>query len=539
MELLVTVASLLVALYAIIPRERQMELRFRIGLMEWFSGAAGFILILYLEYYGFWMARGWAPGPAKWPCGLTPTSVKPLIVLSIAMFLGFRIRFARLSRRRIVKFSELCHELNWEEAYPELLSLFERNRTEFFRIYRADFKLVVLRRRLASRVLPTFEDTILRLDALRATGAQRPRDFVDRIPDGIARQLIRFLPRFAIEQRTATELVERVLMAPRFIEALANARPYLGVDIIRELPREFDQQEFLSNYVTALMANPASVFYLEIEKSQNLAYAFPESNHFLHNLVRDAKVARDLEIWRPVGEFALRELDRLAAVPGADRYNQATREFEEREAWRSPICAAIRLFDIMVQAALLQGIEWHMFLYYFPPIVERMVRNYAPFGPLVDLDLTDPTPYNCLIYSAVAAIREWVTTAERVPADQPNVVLRSTRADHENGNIPKSSIIALGECSRHVLLSERLSGKFKDSVMDGTFKLYFTLRLSTKLNQYAVVLGTSLLHGGLDSRTPNPMYLTNLHASFGRLRHEYEITHQSQHVMDLARAIRA
>ena len=183
-------------------------------------------------------------------------------------------------------------------------------------------------------------------------------------------------------------------MAPRFIEALARARPYWGVDIIRELPRRFDQQEFLSDYVTALMANPASVFYLEIEKSQNLAYAFPESNPFLHNLVRDAKVAQDLEIWRPVGEFALRELDRLAEDPAADRYNQAAREFEEREAWRSPICATIRFFDIMVRAALLQGIEWHMWLYYFPPIVERMVRNYAPSGPLVDLDLTDPTPYN-------------------------------------------------------------------------------------------------------------------------------------------------
>ena len=132
-------------------------------------------------------------------------------------------------------------------------------------------------------------------------------------------------------------------------------------------------------------------------------------------------------------KFALRELDRLAADPAANRYNQAWREFEEREAWRSPICATIRFFDIMVQAALLQGIELHIWLYYFPPIVERMVRNYAPSGPLVDLDLTGPTPYNCLIYDAVSVTREWVKTAEKVPADQPNVVLRSNQADHENG----------------------------------------------------------------------------------------------------------
>ena len=123
-----------------------------------------------------------------------------------------------------------------------------------------------------------------------------------RIIDQIARRLIRLLPTYSSEGHVAAELVEHVLMAPRFIDALANARPYLGVAIVRELPGNFDQQEFLSDYVTALMANPASVFYWEIEKSQNLAHAFPESNHFLHNLVRDAKVAQDLEIWRPVGE---------------------------------------------------------------------------------------------------------------------------------------------------------------------------------------------------------------------------------------------
>jgi len=95
MELLVTVAGLLVALYAVIPRERQMELRFRIGLIEWSAAVAGFISILYLEYYALFVAHGWAPDSAKWPHGFTPTSVKPLFILCLALFLGFRVRFAR------------------------------------------------------------------------------------------------------------------------------------------------------------------------------------------------------------------------------------------------------------------------------------------------------------------------------------------------------------------------------------------------------------------------------------------------------------
>ena len=175
-----------------------------------------------------------------------------------------------------------------------------------------------------------------------------------------------------------------------------------------------------------------------------------------------------------------------------------------------------------------------MWLYYFPPIVEKMVRNYAPSGPLVDVDQTDPTPYNWLIREAVSSIRDWVEAAEEIPVDQRNVVLHSTRADHENGNIPKSCIIALGECSRHVLESKKLSEKFKDSVMNGTFELYFTLRLSGKLSEYAGVLGLSLRHGGLESLRTDPLYMKRLHASFGRLRHEYEITRQPEHVTDLA-----
>ncbi len=537
MELVLTFAVFLVALYAVIPRERQMELRFRIGLFEWSALLVGSILVVYLDCYAFFVAHRWAPDPESWPRGFTPANVKPLLVLFLALLLATRIRLARLSRRRIGKFAELCHELNWRESYPELVALLARNLKEFFRIYHADYGLPALRRRLTSRVLPTFEDTILRLDALRKTGGQPPLTFADRIPDQIARHVIRFLPAYSCEQRIAAQVVESVLMAPRFIEALSNTRPYLGIDIIRGLAGKFDQQEFLSDYMAALMANPASVLYREIEKSQNLAYAFPETNRILHNLVKDAKVARDLEIWRPVGEFALRELDRLAADPAGDRYNHASGEFEEREAWRSPVCAAIRFFDIMVRAGLSQGIEWHMGLCYFPPIVDGMVRNYKPSGRLVDLDQTFPTPYNHLMYEAVSTIREWVEAADEVPEGQGNVTLHSVHADAENGNIPKTAILALGECAGHVLLSDKLRDKFKDTVMDGTFGLYFRLRQSAKLSQYAEVLGSSLRHGGLASWTADPMYLANLHESFGRLQHEYRIKHDPEHVSDLARAI--
>jgi hypothetical protein len=466
---------------------------------------------------------------------LTPANVKLLLVLFIAVFLGLRVRYARLSRRRIRSFAELCQELLWAESYPELLALLQRNLKECFRIYRADYWLSAFRQRLASRAYPRFELFVRELDD------PSPAKPASRIPDWLSRPLIRWLPTYSSEQDAAAQVVQGVLMAPRFIEALSKARPYLGIEIIRELPGKLDQTEFMAGLLGELMADRSSVFYWEIQKNQSTSrgdrYDIPESNRLLYFLLKDAVVAQQYGVYKPIGDFTLRELDRLAADPASDPYNQAGRRFLEREAWHSPIYTTILFFDIMVLEALYQGVEWHMWLYYFPPMVERMVRNYAPSDPLVDLDETFPTPYNHLIYEAVSTVRKWVEAAEDIPGGQANVTLNSVGADHENGNIPKSSVLALGECSRHVLLSEKLDDKFKDSVMNGTFELYFTLRLSAKLSQYAEVLGSSLRHGGFGSRTADPTYLTNLRSSFDRLRDEYGMTHRSEHVSDLARAI--
>ena len=538
MELLLTLAGLLMALYAIIPRERQMELRFRVGPFEWGALLIVFLpVFFFLEYYGFFVARGWAPASEEWPMGFTPANVRPLLVLFLAVFFGLRVHRARLSRRRIGKFTELCQELLWAESYPELLSLFQRNVKEFFRIYRADYWLPALRRRLVSRVQPSFflEDLIRVMEGPPACG------LVDRIPEWLARPLIRCLPTYSSERNAAAQVVQSVLMTPRFMEAASRARPYLGIDIVRGLPGRFDQTEFMSGLLAELMANPASVLYWEIEKNRNISrghrYDIPESNRLIHFLLKDARVAQDLGMWKPMGEFALRELDRLAADSAGDPNNQGAGDFQKRAMWRSPLYATVRLFDIMVREALYQGIEWHMWLYYFPPLVERMVRNCEPCGPLVDLEETFPVRYNHLIYEAVSAIRDWVKAADDIPEGQGNVTLRSVQADPGNGNIPKSSVLALGQCSRHVLVSEKFEEKFKDWVMNGTFELYFTLRQSAKLSRYADVLGSSLRHGGLAPWTADPMYLTSLHGSFGRLRHEHGITHQSEHVSDLARAI--
>ena len=58
MDLLITIITLLVAVYAVIPRERQLDLQLRISALDRFLIAAGLIAVLYLEFNEFCSARG-------------------------------------------------------------------------------------------------------------------------------------------------------------------------------------------------------------------------------------------------------------------------------------------------------------------------------------------------------------------------------------------------------------------------------------------------------------------------------------------------
>jgi len=85
-------------------------------------------------------------------------------------------------------------------------------------------------------------------------------------------------------------------------------------------------------------------------------------------------------LYKPIRDFVERHLDELQQHPEQDFYNRKPGNVYDEERDRWSVYMGIRFFDIMITQALYQGIEWHMWLYYFPPFVERMVRNYQSTG---------------------------------------------------------------------------------------------------------------------------------------------------------------
>jgi hypothetical protein len=270
-----------------------------------------------------------------------------------------------------------------------------------------------------------------------------------------------------------------------------------------------ERDAFLDNYVACLLANPASLLYREISDIQSQGgYRIPESDKLLHFLFADARWARRLAMWRPIGESVIAELDRLRRDHEEDQYNRAAdRQFEDRLRFASLLFASVFLFDLMVRNAQLQQVGDSMWLHYFTFFVQGIVRNYLPSDPAYEMRGELRTRYGELLSVMFRTMSGWARPTDDTPTASHK--LRYESAEAEPDNIPKSSILALAGCLRHVLSSDRIGARLKNELSAGVFHLYFDLRMS-KRHEYAYVLVMALKSGSLGLTSKNGTYSEQL-----------------------------
>jgi hypothetical protein len=320
------------------------------------------------------------------------------------------------------------------------------------------------------------------------------------------------------------------------VARLATTRPYLAFQFLEKLREGHWYFDFLDLYFRELIADPTSILYSELENNQNIGgerYFIPPANRLLHYFLSDAKIADDSRVSSPIIEYIVPYLNGLGRDSSNDPYCLEMEDFERFGRWRSPLFATIRFFDIMVREALVQGIEWHMEVYSTPDLVEHFLQNNR--GKDQDPVAEWPTRYCYLIYETIHAMCGWIEAIEVVPIDQANVSLKSLKPEHENGNIPKSTILALCECLRRVLESDHISTRFKNYIADLVFRLYFRLK-KANLDDFAKVLGGAIAQGGTFERR-QPEYIAALSEAFGRNRIEYRIKFPIDQVEDIERTI--
>ena len=551
MALLIAVVGLLAAIYAVLPRERQLELRLRLTTLDAITAAITFLLILYCEYYPFVLSHPIGGVPMAWPLREWPKNLKPSDASDLILLLGVavtatRMRLRRLSRRNIKEFRQLLDELYWAGAYEEIFNFLQRHGKSLLRLSASDFALARLHSHLSP--LPAynrFSEFLAQTGGGSGQACPQAPAWLRSVSKHIAEWtryrlgwLRPLLPDYSKSENLAQSIIGDILLSDQFISQMVRRRPYLGVALIAMWKRRLDRAEFIQAYLWKLMEEPSSAFYSELRANGGMRlenrYDLPDTSKLLAFFLSDARVAEENSAYKPIGDYVLMLLDELRQDPATDPYNRAVGYFETTEQWKSPFYAAIRFFDIMVEEALHQNIQWHMWLYYMPPIVRKMARNYRINDPLSDANDEFPNRYGYLIYEIFSSLRNWIRDATQLPRTQANVVLEHVDSQHENGNIPKSSIKALCESLFYVVVSENLGERQKHSLISSVFELFFELRQIDGFQEY----GEVLLHCIQDVEKYESdalKYQETLRTVFSEEEMEYLITHQEANVEELKR----
>jgi len=350
LDSLITVVSLLVAVYAVVPRVRKLEFRLKFGLLGWLLVSAVLGLILYLQFYQTFRTLGLTPSLnlARWK--LTTANVSFLVLASSAVFIFAYLSLQRLSRRRVHKFREFVSELSRERRYAELFSLVERNISSLARIYHANFVLSRVREYLEKESKPY--SIFFSLSQGREYREPRFKS-LDSAKRALFGLLKKAFPSYQKEKDAAGEIVHELLLNSRTVKGMIEARPYCALTFYGKDFYEF--QEFFERYLDELMLDTGSVLYHEIRHNQNLshgnAYELPDRNRLLAFLFQDCSIAERLAPYKAIGEAVIAELDKRYESVLPDSHNGPMRNFYEDGKWESRIFVGLRFFDIMVMSA--------------------------------------------------------------------------------------------------------------------------------------------------------------------------------------------
>jgi len=270
----------------------------------------------------------------------------------------------------------------------------------------------------------------------------------------------------------AAQAIQRLMhQREDLVRFIALERPPLAVGMMRR--RHTLVFDFADEVLTVLVSTPGSPLYAEVAANQNTAgpgYHYPEHNTYLHFLLADATTARDLGAWQPVMEAVIDRLREARASGYAAFLNGPVGRFADVGRWKDQTFVGIRFLDLMVSAALVQGIRDHMWLFYTPHVLTPLLDLHDESQPGVNLLDETPTRGGWIIQQLFSMQLRWIGSVDRLPEVSPHLALEAVRPTSEPANIPKSAILAVKDCLEQVLVAREVPERFRHMIADMVFR---------------------------------------------------------------------
>jgi hypothetical protein len=507
-----TFLTLAIAAYSIAPKVIQLRIR-----LKFFSLALitliGFIAVIKLEIYP----------DLKIPCPSNLSKYCDLVIypkswpqsapqFAFYIVIGWLlVAVAILARKNLSIWAlptlrRLADELSYRQSFAELTEVLAPHLAMLDKIARQEFGIARLHTWLRRSYFQQFSWTSLDDLTEDYPNPIPPPKRLERVRATVLRSLAwiaKFVPDGEKQATVAQEILATIMLNPAVVEFISIYRPEIGVRLL-DL-KLTHVHEFCDLYMEALVSNPRSTLYYEIRNNQNVSsghkYDFPKKNRLLYFLFGNAKNAERLGVWKPLGEWLLKKLRATSNPDYTQSLNREPDGFDSSpsgrgEEWSDPTFIVIRFFDLMVSAAEYQNVEWHMWLYYFPHFLDRLIEIYNDRGQGVDPQSEMPTRAAVLITELFDAMVSWIRAVTSLPEESPHRHLTGTRLDNENGNIPKSAILVLGRCLAELIRAENIGDRLKQDMYDRAVRLIGDLPRTGELAGFRTVLIGSIIQGG-------------------------------------------
>lgn len=459
-----TFLTLAVAIFALVSPTVRLRLRLGIGL-QCALAIVAVILVLYFQFFDavaqpclpqFRAICGWVTFSKH--SNITPQQASFFVVLLWMIFAFTIYKLSKLGPGSLNAFSRLVGSLIYERKFAELVKLVEP--------HLAQIEATSKRQQWTQRLHDYFENLRSRCpigflavaDTAQSANPSFWRRCLSKLKVGLSKTSA-LVPAGSQTEEQAKEILRMLFRSDDLTRYTAKTEPHFAISLLAL--DYLARVDFADAFFTELISDKESVLYEEMRNNQNCSfhsgYWYPDHNIVLHFLFADARTAKSLAVYRPVGEFIIQNLSNDKSPDYVRHLNRRPEHFDE-ERFKDPTFAGLFFFDLMITAAAYQNIRWHMWLHYLYYIVERLERIYDTSD--VGVDVTDefPTRTARLIYEAFDNLGDWVTLVRHLPANSNHRTIKPGLTD--NGNIPASAAVALARCMSKVACSQRIDDRF-------------------------------------------------------------------------------
>ncbi|TDO69921.1 hypothetical protein DFR79_1601 [Halanaerobium saccharolyticum] len=481
---ILTVGSIIIAIYSIMPKYKKLELKTKSRRIDFIIFTIFILVVHYLLYYNIFVNFNLNLGFGLSKYGVTPANSLYMLFIIMFLYLFLRIKYGEIPTYKIDVLKLTLEELQFKENYNELIYLLSSNMNVLRKIL--NFNISKKKNKLEDFLSDDFENSKTKNKKINKIKSSLFKIFNDN----------------KIKKQESVEELLRILFTDEnFIRNLIKIKPYFALDLVK-LEKNYYTNNFLETFLNFCILDPKSILYKELDETSyisTLDYDQCEKkpnndNEILYFLFNDISVAKEYEVYRPIGEGIISTLLEMRRTDN-DKFNEPYENEDEELLEKNPIVKGRKFFVYMIYNSILQEIDWHMWLYYYYYFVKEICINYNP-NKYVNLDDEFPTKYNYILYLLFSDVRDWIKSIEYLNEENNHAKIEIDRVEHQNDNIIISSIILLGRMLAELISNRKITKKFKEYMLSISFDLYYDL--INKKENVARLLIKSIMHGGTE-----------------------------------------